>query len=379
MTWFPLQAAIKMTTIPGAIRHTLDVLLDHINAWKDPSTGVTNPTQPQTLIVFESLSQLAAHTGFSMVTVADHLKRLRGDKPLRRGVTRVVLERVEEATHHRAAHYRLRPEALDRLMDHEQVKAFEESRHSPHHPYQLWRDWWAANNSRQDNDPLETAEGISHLDLEGLVEDGQGISCLYAEEGQGISSLDPRVQAPYTELTSRVDPSQPLTSFLPNAELPPEKKVSTVQEAKKTPPKPKPSKIPPVPERTPPPDTFPITEELIAWRDQQAPGVPIERVRDIWLQDCHAKGYQFRDWEGELKTQLLKAYYQAQDRAEQRARWQDSGPRIPSQPPHLPAPDDLQWVEHPHQTPFHQGGCRTHHPRWMPCPPELCPRGAEHS
>ena len=37
MTWHPLQAALKMSTIPGAIRATLDVFLDHINpAREDP-------------------------------------------------------------------------------------------------------------------------------------------------------------------------------------------------------------------------------------------------------------------------------------------------------------------------------------------------------
>ena len=45
MTWFPLQAALKMSTLPGAIRATLDALLDHINPAKD------DPTRPDTLIV----------------------------------------------------------------------------------------------------------------------------------------------------------------------------------------------------------------------------------------------------------------------------------------------------------------------------------------
>src|SRR5262245_29256067 len=48
MTWYPLQAALKMSTIPGAIRATLDTLLDHINP--DPQ----DPRQPDTLTVWES-------------------------------------------------------------------------------------------------------------------------------------------------------------------------------------------------------------------------------------------------------------------------------------------------------------------------------------
>jgi hypothetical protein len=45
MTWFPLQAALKMSTLPGAIRAALDALLDHINPAKD------DPTRPDTLTV----------------------------------------------------------------------------------------------------------------------------------------------------------------------------------------------------------------------------------------------------------------------------------------------------------------------------------------
>lgn len=202
MTWFPLQAAIKMSTLAGAIRHTLDTLLDHINPAKDPVTGQTDPTRPQTLIAFESLDQLAADTGFSMVSVADHLKRLRGDKPLRPGLWLAVLERVAAATHHRAARYRLNPEALDRLADRERVKAFEQGEPKPTHPYHLWRDWRkTAAPPDAGNQPMTS----------------QGISSLHPDTGQGISSLHPRVQAAYSELTNVVvDPLHQLTTFSPD-------------------------------------------------------------------------------------------------------------------------------------------------------------------
>ena len=59
MTWFPLQAAVKMSTIPGAIRATLDALLDHINP------APNDPTRPDTLMVWESRELLAADAGFS--------------------------------------------------------------------------------------------------------------------------------------------------------------------------------------------------------------------------------------------------------------------------------------------------------------------------
>ena len=85
MTWFPVQAALKMSTIPGAIRATLDTLLDHINP--DPQ----DPTRPNTLTVWESRERLAAGTGFSEVTIRDHLKRLRGEADLRPGQRVMVL------------------------------------------------------------------------------------------------------------------------------------------------------------------------------------------------------------------------------------------------------------------------------------------------
>src|SRR5215475_7235126 len=79
MTWYPLQAALKMSTLPGAIRATLDTLLDHINA--DPQ----DPTRPDTLTVWESRERLADETGFSEVTIRDHLQRLQGQKELHKG------------------------------------------------------------------------------------------------------------------------------------------------------------------------------------------------------------------------------------------------------------------------------------------------------
>jgi hypothetical protein len=138
MTWFPLQAALKMSTIPGAISHTLDTLLDHINPAKD------DPTCPDTLTVWESRERLAAETGFSEVTIRDHLQRLRGEKDLRKGQRVMVLKRIEDARSHRAARYALLPAALDALVDPARLQAFEEHPPREGHPYQRWRQWRAS-------------------------------------------------------------------------------------------------------------------------------------------------------------------------------------------------------------------------------------------
>jgi hypothetical protein len=138
MTWFPVQAALKMSTIPGAIRATLDALLDHINPAKD------DPTRPDTLTVWESRTRLAAETGFSEVTTRDHLQRLRGEADLRKGQRVMVLQCTEDARSHRAARYELLPAALDTLADPARLQAFEEHPPREGHPYYRWRQWRAA-------------------------------------------------------------------------------------------------------------------------------------------------------------------------------------------------------------------------------------------
>jgi hypothetical protein len=138
MTWYPLQAAIKMSTIPGAIRATLDVLLDHINPAPD------DPTRPETLTVWESRELLAAETGFSEVTINDHLKRLRGEKDLRKGQRVTVLTCTEDARSHRAARYDVLPAALDALVDPVRLEAFEARTPRGTHAYHRWRQWCAS-------------------------------------------------------------------------------------------------------------------------------------------------------------------------------------------------------------------------------------------
>ena len=178
MTWFPVQAALKMSTLPGAIRATLDALLDHINPAKD------DPTRPDTLTVWESRTRLAAETGFSEVTTRDHLQRLRGEADLRKGQRVMVLQCTEDARSHRAARYELLPAALDTLADPARLQAFEEHPPREGHPYYRWRQWRAAQMA-----PAEVGESAFPQAPETA---SLGVSSLSPDQALGESSF-PRV------------------------------------------------------------------------------------------------------------------------------------------------------------------------------------------
>jgi hypothetical protein len=194
MTWFPLQAALKMSTLPGAIRATLDALLDHINPAPE------DPTRPDTLIVWESRELLAAETGFSEVTTRDHLQRLRGEKDLRKGQRVTVLKCVEAASSHRAARYEFIPAALDALVDPVRLEAFEASHPRDTHPYQRWRQWRASQMAQAE-------VGVSSLPQAPADESRDAslrISSLPQAEPVGIRSLSQLGKETYPEL-SQVD------------------------------------------------------------------------------------------------------------------------------------------------------------------------------
>src|SRR5262245_5423429 len=185
MTWYPLQAALKMSTLPGAIRATLDTLLDHINA--DPQ----DPTRPDTLTVWESRERLADETGFSEVTIRDHLKRLRGETDLRKGQRVTVLKCTEPAQSHRAARYELLPAALDALVDPDRLEALDAYPPRDTHPYQRWRQWRASETP-------QTELGVSSLSQD-PDDESRGESSLPQVEAVGVSSFPHVGKAPYPE------------------------------------------------------------------------------------------------------------------------------------------------------------------------------------
>jgi hypothetical protein len=198
MTWFPLQAALKMSTLPGAIRATLDALLDHINPAPE------DPTRPDTLTVWESRARLAAETGFSEVTTRDHLQRLRGEKDLRKGQRVMVLKCTEDARSHRAARYELLPAALDALADPARLEAFEAGMPRATHPYQRWRQWRASQMAPAEigESSLPQAEGDGALRISTFPQAETVGESAFPQLGQASSPELPEVDRYKKELTT---------------------------------------------------------------------------------------------------------------------------------------------------------------------------------
>ena len=220
MTWFPLQAAVKMSTIPGAIRATLDALLDHINP------APNDPTRPDTLMVWESRELLAADAGFSEITVKDHLERLRGEKDLVKGQRVMVLKRIEDAGSHRAARYALLPAALDALVDPGAARSLR----GPPAPQHASLSALAAVAASQ----MAPAEGEESAVLQAPDDESLGVRTLSQTDTIGVRSLSQLGEAPSPELP-KVDPTLPLTFVLPEPESTAPKKEGRVAHARRPP------------------------------------------------------------------------------------------------------------------------------------------------
>jgi hypothetical protein len=115
MTCPRITRAIKSSRLPAPLKHTLMVMTDHINSWKDPTTGQADHNRPSTLEVYEAVATLAAETGYSKPTVMVHLWKLRGFTPVPDQPKKVwlqdgpwaVLTRTKEGRQWQADRYRL--------------------------------------------------------------------------------------------------------------------------------------------------------------------------------------------------------------------------------------------------------------------------------
>jgi hypothetical protein len=395
MTWWYLENLIDESRLSAPCKHVLKTLCRQINPPDD--WDATDPeawdaaTHPEALTVWYDRVKLSLLTSYS----PDSLSRIVGqlgpppaDGPRRRprqtpSPTYYGVVHIDEKAHqHYTARLRVdlkvlrdwRDPRIDAL-EHQRAEARQHRR--PPRRRQGELNPHTNGHARRDED-ISQRTYLTPADAP--VPSPQRAYLTPSDPPDGVSYdvSVPRGRNLRPLFTSSLSRSQDVSPFLADADGDPDrpavppKKVAGGQPSHKTKAKSPTSKPYPVPERTPPPERLAIREELIAWRDAHAPGVSIERIRDIWLQDCHAKGYRFTDWEGELKTQLLKAYHADLERRQRHARLQGYGleralacsGEEPSRPPD---PDDAEWQYANRVYGLHRV-CNTYHQRYGTCP-----------
>jgi hypothetical protein len=266
MTCPRIIRAIKSSRLPAPLKHTLTVMTDHINSWKDPTTGVADHTRPATLEVYDAVATLAADTGYSKPTVMMHLWKLRGFTPVPGHPKKTwpqdgpwaVLTRTKKGRQWQADRYQLDLEALEALADLTRVQTPTRDR------------------QRSRNFTAELAPAVKFSTFSGqetLPE--YSLSLPTTTEIPFLSESDPEPTTPKKNGEDR----------------------SRIQANSKT--------------TTPAPDTFDLTDELRAWVHAHARQVDLVFEREKFLQHCRAHAIENINWIEAFKLWLLEAHRRA--------------------------------------------------------------------
>jgi len=250
MTCPRITHAIRSSGLSAPLKHTLRLLTDHINSWKDLESGEADHTRPATLEVYEAVATLAADTGYSKPTVMLHLLKLRGYIPIPgqpkehwpQEERLAVLELVVKSRQQRAARYRFH---LDRL---------------------------------------EALQRSKNLTPEPSEDAPQGSRNLTAERQPAVKFSGSSGQVSSPEYSHSLP--QHKKNFLAHA-----------PEAKKIRPDP-----------TPPPTYLNVSDTFMAWFKAEVPALDLGLEREAFLSHCRRNQITNRYWEAAFKDWLLKAY-----------------------------------------------------------------------
>jgi hypothetical protein len=263
MTCPRITRAIKASTLAAPLKHTLRVLTDHINSWKDPTTGQVDHTRPATLEVYEPVVSLAAETGYSKPTVMAHLLKLRGFTPVPgapqarwpQDEQRAVLELIAKSRQHTAARYRLNLERLE---------ALQRSRNLTAEPAEVLP---ADESQRLKNFTSEENPAVKFSGSSGKISLPESFPALPQDKKNFLA------HAPETKRTRR-------------------------------------------PDFTPAPAHLTLPEDFMAWFNAEVPELDLGKEREAFLGHCRRRQILNQYWDAAFKDWLLKAY----------ARWQRGEP-----------------------------------------------------
>jgi len=397
MTWWWLENLVDDSTLPAPCKHVLKTLCRQINppdTWDQKHPDAWDPaSDPEALMVWYDRTKLSLLTSYSQ----DSLSRIVGQlgpppkrPPKRAPLTYYAVVHVEgKARQHHTARLRIALAALRDLHD-PRLDALEAERQKAREARPLRR-----RPRRARGDQVPPAHGHAHRDEEvsqepylTAPESSEGVTQgtdLTPSENPGAGSYGSSasrgriLRPPFSFSSSPIENPSPIFSDPdpePAPTTPNKKKVAWDRPQTKAKPK-----TPPLVETPAPPD-IPITPELEAWRDENAPGLDLRRAIRKFL--LYAKAHPHitnADWtaafcffvmHGQDQQAAQRQERQAvaeQQRAARAAAWEAFvAEKIAEEEAQQAAdPEAGEWAD-PRAVYSYHYPCGTHHQRHAPCP-----------